>query len=98
MSSKKIHTPGCSHYAEGTTGGGWYFNAWLHRRSLKIGTTSQVQDLVRCYEAMTPGMYRDNLAVKEHSKSVNFWTHRGFPLRVPRLVDPTRYVCSSLDA
>lgn len=91
MSSKIAPTPGCSHYAEGTPGGGWYFNAWLRRRSLKIGTTSQMQDLVRCYEAMTPGMYQDNLAVKEHSKSLNFWAHRGFPLRLAGVVDPTSY-------
>ncbi len=92
MPSKKTRTPGRSHYAEGTPGGGWSFTAWLHRRSPKIGTMPQVQDLVRCYEAMTPGMYQGNLAVKEHSKSSNIWTHRGCRLRLAGVVDPSRYV------
>jgi hypothetical protein len=92
MSSKKTRTPGHSHYADDTTDGGWYFNAWLHRRYLKIGTTSQVQDLVRFYEAMPPGMYRNNLAVKESLKSMDFWAYRGFAPSCLGVVDLTRYV------
>jgi hypothetical protein len=92
MSSEKTRTPGRTRYAEGTTSGGWYFNTWLERRSMKIGKTSQAQDIARCYEAITPRMYQDNLAVKEYFRSMDYWAHRGFPQLFGGLVDPARYV------
>ncbi|KAE9373200.1 hypothetical protein N431DRAFT_465497 [Stipitochalara longipes BDJ] len=60
-------TPGLSRYERQGERGGWYYTAWRLRRSVKVRPTSQPQDLIRCYEAMTPGIYKANLAAKEQA-------------------------------
>jgi hypothetical protein len=89
---KAPRASGRSHYdpADGSGPGGWHFNAWLRRRSLKVGPTSQTQDLVRCYEAMTPGMYKVNLAAKEiiEMQTMRYLRPRGWCLKLLGVVQP----------
>jgi hypothetical protein len=93
-SKKATRTPGRSHYdpADGSGPGGWHFNAWLLRRSLKIGPTSQTQDLVRCYEAMTPGMYKVNLDAKKEiqTQTMRYLRHQGWCVKLRTVMQPMR--------
>ena len=57
------YTPGVSRYNQPRERCSWYWTVWP--RSLKIGPTSQPQDIARCYEAMTRGIYAANLKRKE---------------------------------
>jgi hypothetical protein len=79
-------TPEPSCYEQSSERGGWYATAWHFRRSLKIGPTSQPQDLIRGYAAMTPGMYRVNLAAKRQAET-RFCGQGGLSAQVK----PTRY-------
>ena len=78
--------------ADGSRPGGWHFNAWLLRRSLKIGPTSQTQDLVRCYEAMTPGMYKVNLDAKREiqTQTMRYLRCRGWCVKLRTVMQPMR--------
>jgi hypothetical protein len=62
---KSSRTPGKSRYERSGGGEEWRYSLWNYRRALKIAPTSQPQDLIRCYEAMTPRMYKKNLEAKE---------------------------------
>src|ERR1700761_71709 len=69
LSKASTRAPGLSRYEQSNERGGWYYTAWRFRRSLKLGPTSQPQDLIRCYEAMTPGMYKVNLEAKVQAET-----------------------------
>lgn len=57
-------TPVLSHYAAPGSAGRCDFQAWQQRVSLKTWPPT-VQDMVRCYATIPPGVYRRNLEIAE---------------------------------